>query len=134
MSKQLCENKLCIQCCLTASVPLLNEDVNDIIQCGFYDAYFVNADDGVKLIRTWSDGSCIFYKKDTRECEVYDHRPTICRLRPYTIRNDTHEPGVDNDCRFSSECVPDQAVLKKMKRYFDTLQKEIEWRRKTGYF
>ncbi len=134
MEEIICEKNKCSQCCMHAAVPLLNEDVNRIILLGFYDAYFVNEDSGVKLMRTWSDGRCIFFDKDNGGCEIYPHRPEQCKQRPYTIRNDSHKPGIDEECIHCKECTMDPAEVKKMARYFKKLKEEIEWRRKTGYF
>ena len=134
MHMNLCELKNCHHCCINASVPLLNEDVDRVAMLGYYDAYFVNEDEGVKLIRTWSDGSCIFYDKDECACQIYEHRPKQCQLRPYTIRNDSHEPGVDEECIHHQELTIESEFVTEMSKYFDTLKKEIEWRRKTGYF
>jgi Fe-S-cluster containining protein len=101
---------------------------------GYYDAYFVDERDGVKLIRTWSDGSCIFYDKETGACEVFEHRPKQCQLRPYTINNGSNQPGIDIECKYHEELNAENQFIYEMTKYFDTLKKEIEWRRRTGYF
>ena len=130
----ICEKHDCVKCCLHASVPLLNEDLNRIIYLGYYDVYFVVEEDGVKTMRTKNDGSCIFYNEDEGNCKIGANRPEQCKQRPYTIRNDSHEPGIDDECIHHHECELDQTSVKKMASYFDTLKKEIEWRRRTGYF
>ncbi len=129
-----CENHKCIQCCLDAQVALLNEDVSRLNARGYYDAYFVEERDGVKFLRRWSDGCCVFYDKDSGNCEIYDARPEECRLRPYTICNGNSEPGIDKGCKFCNECTDNPELRKKMKKFFNKLQEEIAWRRKTGYF
>jgi Fe-S-cluster containining protein len=101
---------------------------------GYYDAYFVDEHDGVKLIRTWSDGSCIFYDKDTRTCKVYEYRPKQCQLRPYTVNGGSNKPGIDDECIYHKELNEENGFIYEMTKYFDTLKKEIEWRRRTGYF
>ena len=131
---EFCEQYNCTACCLAASVPLLSEDVNRIILLGHYDAYFVNEQDGVKVMSTRDDGSCVFYKKDTGSCEIYEVRPLQCRFRPYTICEGSQEPGIDSECKYSSECKEEPEMLKKMREYFETLKKEVEFRRRTGYF
>ena len=85
-------------------------------------------------MRTWSDGSCIFYNKDDGRCEIEGNEPEQCQQRPYTIRSDSHEPGIDDECIHHKDLELDPDSIKKMATYFDTLKKEIEWRRRTGYF
>jgi Fe-S-cluster containining protein len=130
----ICESKNCSHCCLKASVPLLNEDIDRIIQLGYYDAYFADEREGVKFIRTWSDGSCIFFDKETNSCQVYDYRPKQCKLRPYTINGGSQQPGIDDECIYHLELSVESQFIKEMSKYFETLKSEIEWRRKTGYF
>jgi len=130
---EICEKHNCVACCLNAEVPLLNEDVNRIMMHGYYDVYFVNEQDGVKTIRKFSQGTCVFYKPKDGSCEIYDFRPEICQLRPYTVKEGTHEPMIDESCEHASECKPDPKLEEQMKDFFDTLLKEIEWRRNTGY-
>ena len=131
---KVCEANSCAQCCLDAAVALLNEDVTRITMHGYYDAYFVNEEDGVKTLRKFSDGCCIFYEKDTGRCEVYEFRPELCKLRPYTINPGTHEPVIDQECKHSTECDPEPELEDRMTEFFNKLQEEIAWRRKTGYF
>jgi Fe-S-cluster containining protein len=38
-----------------------------------------------KSLRLRDDGSCIFFDQTTRRCNVYEHRPTDCRLFPLDI-------------------------------------------------
>jgi Fe-S-cluster containining protein len=134
IAMEVCEKNNCVQCCMDGEVPLLNEDVSRITMAGYYDAYFVFEEDGVKTIRKFSDGCCIFYKKETGRCEIYKLRPEMCRLRPYTISEGSHEPVIDQECKHCSECKSDSKMESRMTKFFSTFEKEIEWRRKTGYF
>jgi len=131
---EFCDEFECADCCIDARVPLLNKDIDRIVMHGYYDAYFVDECNGIKTIRTRDDGSCVFYNKTSGLCDVYPSRPERCRLNPYTICEKTHEPTVDKACRFSQKCQEDPTMHERMSEYLAALQKEIEWRRRTGHF
>jgi len=130
----LCERNSCLECCLHAEVPLLNEDVNRIIMYGYYDAYFVQEREGVKTIRTEKDGRCIFFNKNTGLCDVYQSRPERCKMYPWTVNDVTNEAEVDHGCRFAAQCQDDPAMHRRMEKFLQTLKKEIQWRRETRNF
>jgi Fe-S-cluster containining protein len=131
---EFCDENNCIECCFDVKVPLLNEDINRITQHGFYDVYFVEEDKGIKTLRKREDGSCVFLDKSTGGCEIYSARPEKCKLNPYCICHDNLEPHVDHLCKHSRYCQEDPNQVKRMHEYINQLQKEIEWRRKTGFF
>jgi Fe-S-cluster containining protein len=131
---EFCDENNCIECCFDVKVPLLNEDINRITQHGFYDVYFVEEDAGIKTLRKRDDGSCVFLDKSTNGCEIYRSRPEKCKLNPYCICEDNMNPHVDRLCRNSSYCSEDPKQVSRMHEYIAKLQKEIEWRRRTGSF
>jgi Fe-S-cluster containining protein len=131
---EFCDKNDCSECCQDARVPLLNEDINKIIMHGYYDAYFVDEERGIKTLRTNDDGTCVFFNSKTRLCDVYQSRPERCRLNPYCICEQNHQPHVDEQCRHNSQIKEDPKMQERMSEYLATLQKEIEWRRKTGYY
>jgi Fe-S-cluster containining protein len=134
MQMEFCENNNCADCCIEPRVPLLNKDIDRIRMYGFYDAYFVDEQNGIKTVRKNDDGTCVFYNKRERHCEVYKSRPERCRLNPYCICEDNLEPHVDESCKFQFSCQDDPEIQKRMSEYLVTLQKEIVWRRRTGHF
>ena len=134
MPMEFCDDNNCIECCFDVKVPLLNEDINRITQHGFYDVYFVEEDKGIKTLRKRDDGSCVFLDKGTGGCERYRARPEKCKLNPYCICHDNMEPHVDHYCKHSRYCHEDPKQVKRMHVYINQLEKEIEWRRKTGFF
>ncbi len=101
---------------------------------GYYDAYFVDEYSGIKTLRTRDDGRCIFYNQETGLCDIYESRPERCRLNPYTICEHNHKPHISKSCKHHNECSVDPVMYEKMSEYLATLQKEIEWRRRTGHF
>lgn len=131
---EFCDDNNCAECCKDARVPLLNEDIDKIIYHGYYDVFFVEEYKGIKLMRTKEDGSCVFFDQYNRDCKIYSTRPERCRLNPYCICEDNDEPHVDKDCQHSKQCNSDPNMVKRMHEYVTTLQKEVEWRRRTGYF
>ena len=134
MQMEFCDEHNCANCCFDAKVPLLIEDINRIIMYGYYDAYFVEEQSGIKTLRTREDGSCVFYNKQERVCDIYTSRPERCKLNPYTICEQTLEPGVDKDCKHCNDCHDEKIMHKRMSEYLITLEKEIRWRRETGYY
>ena len=134
MLMEFCDENQCIECCFDARVPLLNDDINRITQHGFYDVYFVEESNGIKTLRKNEDGSCIFLNKRTGSCEIYNSRPEKCKLNPYCICEKNLNPHVDHSCKHSQNCSEDPKMVKRMHVYISKLQKEIEWRRRTGFF
>ena len=39
---------------------------------------------GIRWVKRKSDGSCFFLTKENK-CSIYDVRPSVCRLEPFTI-------------------------------------------------
>lgn len=58
---------------------------------------------GLQWIRRKSDGSCYFLKNN--KCLIYDVRPAICRLEPFTIVDFNYpEKRIELDLNFPSCC------------------------------
>ena len=131
---EFCEKNNCADCCFEPRVPLLNEDINRIRMHGYYDAYFVDEQNGIKTVRKNDDGTCVFYNKREGFCEIYYSRPERCRLNPYCICEENLEPHVDKFCKHHTSCRDDPEIQQRMSEYLATLQKEIDWRRRTGYY
>ena len=131
---EFCDDNHCVDCCKDAVVPLLNEDINKIVMHGYYDVYFVNEQDGIKKLRTRPDGSCIFHNTQDYSCDIYSTRPERCKLNPYCLSEKTHKTTIDHACRHARGCNDDPEMHNKMHEYISTLQKEVEWRRRTGFF
>jgi Fe-S-cluster containining protein len=131
---EFCDKLDCAECCTDARVPLLNDDINRITMYGYYDASFVDENRGIKTLRTRDDGTCVFYNQQTRLCDIYESRPERCRLNPYCICEKNHEPHIDENCRHFSRCQENPKIQERMSEYLVTLQKEIDWRRKTGHY
>ena len=83
---EFCDENNCSECCFDVRVPLLNEDVNRIVQSGFYDVFFMEESLGIKTLRKRTDGTCIFLDKRHKVCEIYNIRPERCKLNPYFIK------------------------------------------------
>jgi len=129
-----CGNNNCLNCCKNAKIQLIHEDINNIVLYGYYDAYFVDENNGVKTLSTREDGSCVFLNQDTGVCDVYQSRPSGCRFRPYLINEHQQQPTIDEDCKFSNEYQVSPSVKENANNIFEKLKKEVAWRRKTGYY
>ena len=62
---------------------------------------------GIRWIRRKMDGSCLFLTKNNK-CAIYDVRPVVCRLEPFTIGDYDYESNridLELDFPFSSCCM-----------------------------
>lgn len=58
---------------------------------------------GLRWIRRKKDGSCFFLKEN--KCEIYDVRPSICRLEPFTIMDYDYERNrIELELNFPASC------------------------------
>jgi Fe-S-cluster containining protein len=70
---------------------------------GFKDFLAPPNETGLLWIRRQKDGSCFFLRKNT--CAVYDVRPAICRLEPFTIADyDFEHDKIVLELNFPSAC------------------------------
>ena len=59
---------------------------------------------GVMWIRRRKDGSC-FFLKESNKCAIYDVRPAICRLEPFTVVDyDFEQNRIELDLNFPAAC------------------------------
>ena len=56
----------CSSCCDWLAVPLLEDDIRDIMMYGYHEPYFVREEIGLKMLRK-KGGKCIWCKKDSEE-------------------------------------------------------------------
>jgi len=72
-------------CCKLGGPPLSLKDVERLKKAGRSEAEFLDATHG--SLKNTALGSCVFLRlnteKDVFECEVYHHRPALCRLYPF---------------------------------------------------
>ena len=74
---------------------------------GFRDFFDRPDETGIVWIRRKKDGGCYFLPKDNK-CKIYNVRPTICRLEPFTIVDYDYEKNridLELDFPFSSCCI-----------------------------
>jgi Fe-S-cluster containining protein len=50
---------------------------------------FIEAETGVRAVRQTmvlkhKQGACVFYNRESRTCDIYEHRPLVCQLFPFT--------------------------------------------------
>jgi Fe-S-cluster containining protein len=71
---------------------------------GFFDSPDEN---GIVWVKRKKDGSCHFLTKDNK-CAIYDLRPSVCRLEPFTIVDFEYEKNkieLELDFPFVCGCV-----------------------------
>jgi Fe-S-cluster containining protein len=74
---------------------------------GFKDFLESPDEGGIRWIRRKKDGSCHFLTKDNK-CAIYNVRPAVCRLEPFTVADFDHEKNlieVELNFPFSSCCM-----------------------------
>ena len=73
---------------------------------GFRDFFDRPDEAGIVWIRRKVDGGCFFLTKDNK-CAIYNVRPTVCRLEPFTVVDYDYQKNriaVELDFPFSSCC------------------------------
>jgi Fe-S-cluster containining protein len=59
---------------------------------------------GIRWIRRRKDGSCFFLMKDNK-CAIYNVRPSVCRLEPFTIVDYDYEKNrIEVELNFPAAC------------------------------
>ena len=74
---------------------------------GFKDFLEQPDETGLDWIRRKQDDSCWFLTKDNK-CQIYDVRPAVCRLEPFTIVDfdyETNTVELEQNFPFSACCV-----------------------------
>jgi Fe-S-cluster containining protein len=77
-----CKN--CGVCCRVQPPDVDFIERKRIVDLGFKDFLEEPDETGVQWIRRKDDDSCWFLNKENK-CQIYDVRPAVCRLEPFTI-------------------------------------------------
>lgn len=131
---EFCEKKNCADCCEDAAVPLLNSDIDMIVLHGYYDVFFVEENNGIKTLRTKTDGSCVFFNDETKACEIEQSKPERCKLNPYCICDKNPKSYEDKSSPPEPKTRKETKMMESMTEFISKLQREVEWRRRTGNF
>jgi Fe-S-cluster containining protein len=76
--------KKCGVCC-AIQPPDVSKEEQKIIESKGFKNFLAHPDEtGIMWIRRNKDGSCLFLTRENK-CVIYDVRPAICRLEPFTI-------------------------------------------------
>jgi Fe-S-cluster containining protein len=71
---------------------------------GFKDFLGDPDKNGIRWIQRKTDGSCFFLTKDNK-CAIYEVRPQVCRLEPFTIMDYDYKKGkIEIDLNFPFVC------------------------------
>lgn len=95
--------KKCGVCC-RLQPPDVNLTEQKQIEAKGFTGFLATPDEtGLMWIRRKKDGSCFFLKNNA--CEVYDVRPAICRLEPFTIMDYDYERNrIELELNFPVAC------------------------------
>jgi Fe-S-cluster containining protein len=96
--------KKCGVCC-RLQPPDVNLAEQKLIEAKGFSGFLDRADEtGIMWIRRKKDGSC-FFLKPNNECAIYDVRPAICRLEPFTIMDYDYERNrIELELNFPVAC------------------------------
>jgi Fe-S-cluster containining protein len=97
-----CRN--CGACCLVQPPDVDETERAQIEAKGFKDFLDRPDETGNRWIRREKDGSCFFLGKDNL-CTIYNVRPAICRLEPFTIVDYDYEKNrIELELNFPAAC------------------------------
>jgi Fe-S-cluster containining protein len=97
-----CKN--CGSCCKVQPPDVDASERKQIEAKGFSNFLDKPDETGTRWIRRNKDGGCFFLDKDNR-CKIYDVRPAICRLEPFTIADFNYELNrIELELNFPSAC------------------------------
>lgn len=86
-------------CCKLGGPELTEKDIERIEKAGYDTKDFLNPKGQYKIklenitgaLKTKQDGTCIFLKYDNKKncykCNIYEYRPTLCKLYPFRIES-----------------------------------------------
>ena len=100
-----CKN--CGVCCRMQPPDVNKIEQKQIEAKGFRDFLEQPDGSGISWIRRKDDDSCYFLTKNSK-CAIYDVRPAICRLEPFTIVDYDYEKDIielELNFPFSSCCI-----------------------------
>jgi len=104
-----CSN--CGVCCTETEMLLSEKDISRLEKKGFSKTYFVKYDDqGYTQLKN-RDGYCVFYDLEKCRCNVYDDRPSGCRVYPVIL---DEEKGIvlDDICNSRNTITEKEKKLK----------------------
>jgi len=104
-----CSN--CGVCCTETEMLLSEKDISRLEKKGFSKTYFVKYDDqGYAQLKN-RDGYCVFYDLEKCRCNVYDDRPSGCRVYPVIL---DEEKGIvlDDICNSRNTITKKEKKLK----------------------
>ncbi|HYA77422.1 MAG TPA: YkgJ family cysteine cluster protein [Verrucomicrobiae bacterium] len=104
-----CSN--CGVCCTETEMLLSEKDISRLEKKGFSKTYFVKYDDqGYAQLKN-RDGYCVFYDLEKCRCNVYDDRPSGCRVYPVIL---DEEKGIvlDDICNSRNTITEKEKKLK----------------------
>ena len=104
-----CSN--CGVCCTETEMLLSEKDISRLEKKGFSKTYFVKYDDqGYTQLKN-RDGYCVFYDPEKCRCNVYNDRPSGCRVYPVIL---DEEKGIvlDDICNSRNTITEKEKKLK----------------------
>ncbi len=101
MSTSPCLKHRCSKCCIETEMPLTKRDIQRIENLGFKEEDFVRYVDGIPVLKTKEDGSCVFLEDG--KCKIYKYRPDGCRLYPLVWVKGIERATLDPHCPYRYE-------------------------------
>ena len=81
---------------------LTDQDITQIITAGYPPSAFIIYKEGEwRLANQQENGPCVFLNDE--KCQIYDNRPTGCRIYPLVFNETKRQAVIDSLCPFSDE-------------------------------
>ena len=97
-----CRKHRCTLCCIDTQMSLTDQDITQIITAGYPPSAFIIHKEGEwRLANQQENGPCVFLNDE--KCQIYDNRPTGCRIYPLVFNETKRQAVIDSLCPFSDE-------------------------------
>jgi Fe-S-cluster containining protein len=101
-SGEPCRKHRCTQCCIGTQMSLTHQDIHRIIKAGYQPSAFIIHKEGEwRLANQQERGHCVFLNDN--KCQIYEDRPTGCRIYPLVFNETWKLAVIDSLCPFSNE-------------------------------
>lgn len=101
-SGEPCRRHRCALCCIGTQMSLTHQDINRITKAGYHPSAFIIHEEGEwRLANQHEQGPCVFL--NDKKCQIYETRPTGCRIYPLVFNETRRQAVIDLLCPFSNE-------------------------------
>jgi len=110
---------------------LLDDDIKRIAGLGYDEHFFVELQEGFKVLRNSKAGRCVFH--DGTKCTIYENRPKGCKLYPIIFDLDSKSAVKDSFCPYNDEFNLSPKAKRELPILYSQLQSERLHKIKKGH-